>query len=423
MVLGNKQLGGVATSKVVVLLLTIVIQVFLAWELGPGGMGAYAICLMFSSLLSIIFVIGCDVAITYHVSSKYFDISEGVSYTLLYGGTGSAIAILIGVFLINIEIEVLQKVEKVELYISLASIPITLFATIFLQLFTAIHDFNTYSKLSIVQGLVLLISTIILVNYISLGLKGALIAVVFSSLISIIISLFYLKKSHDYKLCALESEKIKKLFKYGMRYYFGRLSNTANTQIGTLILAILMPKESVGIFSIGLQFVTRIMIIPDTLFVLLAPKSAAAKTGRKRLVARSARLTALICSILLLILFFIAEPLITILYSELFIESAHLIQILCIGVLVRCISKIYVPYFLGVNRPGIASLSVFFGVLINLTLYMILVPKYGLTGAAISTIIGYMLSSSLLLAFFKHYSKLSIKEIVFFKRSDFSKLQ
>jgi ABC-type antimicrobial peptide transport system permease subunit len=87
------------------------------------------------------------------VSSKNFNISEGLTYTLLYGSIGSVVAICFGIFLMHFEIEIFRKADNIEFYLALASIPITLFSTVLVLLFTALDHFKLYSYLIVLNGL------------------------------------------------------------------------------------------------------------------------------------------------------------------------------------------------------------------------------------------------------------------------------
>ena len=80
-------------SKIVTLVVAIGTQSCLAWLLGPEGRGSYAVCIVFATLLNIIFAIGCDIASLYFVSSGRFSISEGITHALIYGGIASVLAI------------------------------------------------------------------------------------------------------------------------------------------------------------------------------------------------------------------------------------------------------------------------------------------------------------------------------------------
>ena len=139
--------GITLSSKIAVVLISIGIQSSLAWILGPSGRGSYAVCIIFASLLSLIFVIGYDIAVTYFVASKKISISEGIIYSFLYGGIGSALAIFAGLIAMTFPLAFFSKASTQSFHLSLISIPISLFSYTFLQLFTAIQQFGWYAIL------------------------------------------------------------------------------------------------------------------------------------------------------------------------------------------------------------------------------------------------------------------------------------
>ena len=68
----------------------------LARLLGPEGRGAYATCLIFSTTLSLIFVLAFDFEAIYFVSSGQMSLSEGIFYSSIVAGAGSILAAIVG---------------------------------------------------------------------------------------------------------------------------------------------------------------------------------------------------------------------------------------------------------------------------------------------------------------------------------------
>jgi O-antigen/teichoic acid export membrane protein len=412
------QIRSITIAKIVTLLVAILTQIFLSWQLGAGGLGSYALSIMYASLLSVVFVVGCDVASSYLLSSGNFNVSESVLYTTIFGGIGSLIAILVGLSLLQFPIPLFSKAGYIPLYFSLASIPATLFSTVYVQLFSAMQEFKIYAQLTIIQAVLLSLLNLLFVYIFSMGVPGALLALIISGLVVICFALFIFKKKYELKFSRIKRTNLTKMLNYGMRYYLGRLSNTANAQIGVLMLGLFLPKESVGVFSLATQLISRIMIIPETLHVLLSPKAASSADGEAQLIALSSRFTALISAILLVLIYFLSEPFVKLIYPSQFSEAILIIRILTVGILFRCVSKIYVPYFLGVDLPGVASLSVFSGLVLTIFAYTLLVPNFGLAGAGIGTVLGYTLSSFLLYLNFVKRTGLTFQECLLFDISD-----
>ena len=405
-------------SKFATIFFTIGTQSCLAWVLCPEKRGSYAVCIMFSTLLSLLFMVGSDTASIYFVSSRKFSLSEGVLYTLIYVGLGSVLAILVGIFLINLNLKFTSKAPLSSLYLVLLTIPTSVFMFVFTRLFTAIQDFKWFAIFTGLGYLLQLVFTLLFVLTFKLGINGAIISLFLNGLITSSSILIFLNHKYKFHRVAISFSKLRDMLSYGLRYYVGKISNTVNYQIGTIILAFIANVPEIGMFAVGFQLVTKAMLFPDTLGTVLMPKSSSLMDGGKDLVAYSARVTLVVCGVALLLLAILAKPVIYILFSEKFALAVPLLQILCLGVFVRSVCKIFTPYLLGTNHPEIASISVLIGTLINLGLLWYLYPIIGIKGAAVGMVVSYLVSSTILLLGFLKYSQKSLTDVFSFRKQD-----
>ena len=405
-------------SKIITLVVAIGTQSCLAWFLGPGGRGSYAVCIVFATLLNIVFAVGCDIASVYFVSSGRFSISEGITHALIYGGIASVLAIVTGWILIQLPLSFLDKATPTAFYLALALIPCSLFSMLFLNLLTSVQRFDWFAIMSVMNGLGQLLFTIIFVWVFPWGVNGALLASIIRGLIVILSILLFFRWKYNLTLVRPSIKSLWEIFHYGARYYVGKISGIVNFQVGTIILAFFATKEDVGLFAVASQLTVKAMVIPDSLIMVLIPKVAGNKEGKGKLVAQCARLTGLICGMLLLILAVFAKPIVVMLFSCAFLPAVPLIQILAVGVLIRCACKVFVPYLLGVDHPGVVSVSTAIGTIVNLVVLWLLLPVIGLPGAAIGMVIGYFVSSTLLTRGFIQLSGLGVWEVWKLKWSD-----
>ncbi|MCK4559559.1 MAG: oligosaccharide flippase family protein [Calditrichia bacterium] len=417
---GIRDFGVTFSSKIFILFISIGTQSCLAWVLGPGGRGSYAVCILFMTLLSLVFVIGCDYAGIYYVASKKISISEGVIYTFIFCGIGSLLAITAGLIIMQLPFSFLSKATSAEFHLSFVLIPISVFSQTVVQLFTAMRQFGWFSILTIVSGLSQFLATLAFVLVFKCGVKGALFANIVAGIIIIIISLTILNLKFQTRWMIPSLQNLIEMFFYDVRHYVGKLSSQINFQVGTIILAIFATQEEIGLFAVAITLVTRITMIPDVLGTILLPKVAADKVGRKELIAQSARLSGIISGVALLILVIFTRPIIFVLFSPAFLPTISLIRIMAIGILVRCAFKVFVPFLLGTNRPGIVSIATVFGIAVNLVLLWILFPILGITGASIAVAASFFAMSTILLVSFIRISSLGLFEILHFRCSDWS---
>lgn len=398
---GLHSFGMSFVSQIILLIFGIATQSCLAWFLGPEGRGEYAVVWIYANILNLVFFFGCDIAGIYFVSSKEFNIHEGITYNFIFTAVGSTLAIIAGWIIIQFPFGFIEKASPRMFHLALVSIPLFSLDLILISLLTAINEFRWYAIFLSFDALLKLIFTVVFIKMLNLGAEGAILTIIVSSSLMILINLIWYHVKVRFHFIKPSFTKFVLMLKYGIRYYFGKLSNTINFQVGTIILAFFATKEEIGIFVVASQFASRIMIFPDSLMTVLIPKAAGDQSGRKELIAQCSRITLFLTIFLILIILIIHKPLILILFSPKFFEVAILFKILIAGIIIRSASKIFVPYFLGVNQPGIVSISTFTGTLCNIITLWCLLPLLGIKGAALAMVVGWTVGSLILFFQFK----------------------
>jgi len=409
-------------GRVGAMFLAIISQVILARVLGPAGRGSLYVCQVFQSVLALVFAVGCDVAAVYFVSSRRFSLSEGVTYTLLNGCISSTAAIITGWFLLSSGLEYFTKATTNEFQLALLLIPITIFRQVFQGLLTSVGRFGFFGMITLVQVLVQLICTIIFVWWAGWGVSGGIWATIAASGVGLLMSVTVLFYFDGARLIRPRLRKAGNMFYYGFRYYFGKISNVANMQVGSIVLGFLAGKADIGYFSIAYRLVKQVEFIPQALATILFPRVSSSRDGKQELIARTVRVSMVICGGILLLLAIFSRPIITLLFDKNFIPAIAPLRILCLGIAIRTLGKVLAPYFIGTNRPGFASFSVFIGTIVNISLIILLLPLLGITGAAWGMTGSYLISTGIFLWGFCKFSDMSIQKLFTFHSKDFADL-
>jgi O-antigen/teichoic acid export membrane protein len=405
-------------GRIALLIIALVNQGMLAWILGPADRGSLAVCLIFTALLTLVFSVGCDVTAIYFVASKKFTISEGITHTLVFAAFISVSAIGAGFILIQTPFAFFSKATPSDFYLALFLIPIALVSTILRSLLAAVREFGWLATSNIAVSILDLITIFLFVFFFSMGVTGALVANILVGLITIIGMVLFYRWKHDFTLVRPSLNKMRLMLGYGIRYYFGKISNKVNFQMGTIILAFFATREEVGFFALATLLMVRMMILPNTIGAVILPRIASDKKGRPELVAQSVRLTGSITALLLILVGVFAKPIIALLFSPAFLPAVPLVWILIPGIAVRGACKMFVPYLNGTNRPEISSLSVVYGALANLTLLAVFMPIMGMPGAAVAMVGGYLVSSVYLAIYFQRLSGLGFPGTWLFRQKD-----
>jgi len=406
----------------VTLLVSLATQSILAWMLGTSGRGSYAVCLVFTSFLTILFVVGFDVAIEYFIASRKFSVSQGVTCTFICGALSSIVAMGAGLLAMLLPVSFLQnffaKATPFQFYLALATLPMSLAGNILIRMPVALSRFKQGAIINIGLYVFQFILIVLFVVVLGMGVEGALLSLFINSACGILLMLILLRKWDTFRFERLSLAQLREVWSFGMRYYVGKISNLANAEIGTVLLAMFATREDVGMFSQASAITVRAYVLPEAITTVLIPRVAGNKLGRPELVAQCARVVSILCTIVLGLLAIFAEPIVRILFSEEFLPSVPLIRIIAIGVVVRCVCKVFVPYIICTDRPGIASISVAVGMITNLLMLWLLLPTLGMIGAAMAMMGNNIVSSGFLFLAFAFFSKMRYRDIWRFSRQD-----
>lgn len=398
-------------------------QSALAWLLGPAGRGSYAVCMVFAMILRVVCSLSCDVACSYFVASRKFTLSEGVVHTVIFAAISSAAAIPIGLYVITLPLSFLAKAPSHSFALALAIVPAAILFEVFSQLLTGVSRFTAYAVFQITVPAAQLGLVLVLSGLLGWGVDGALLSVALAMAANALLILIYFQTRCGMTWVRPSLHALARMLSFGVRYYVSKLSNLANTQIGVVILAFFVSREDIGLFAIASALMAAVEMIPDTLVLVLMPRVAGDSTGRPELVAQSVRVAAAVCGAVLLALAAFAGLIVWILFPADFHPAAALARILCVGMLVRCASKVTVPYLIARDHPGLASFSVAMGVAVNFLALWLLLPALGVTASALAVTLSHLASSAILLISFLRVSGFGWAKLWRYRRADFQSLR
>ena len=410
-------------SRIMILLVGLGSQSCLARLLGPPGRGSYAVAMLFATVLSLIFIFGTDVAGRYFVSSQRFTLSEGVSNVVACGLMGCATAVGAGLILMQMPLDFLSKASPLCFYLALATIPLSLFSSSFLALLAALREFGWYALMGLGSAIASLILNLLFLWVLRWDVQGAVLVILVNGVLTFGGALAILRWKHGLTLVWPTFKGISEMYRYGIRYYAGKLSNNANFQIGTIILTFFATREEIGMFALGVGMAGQIMMVPDTLGDVVMPRVAGDARGRPELVTQVNRMVSLVSGPALLVLAVFAVPIVAVLFSPAFLPMVPIIRILAVGFFLRSACKMIEYYFLMTNHPGISSTSTAVGVAVNLVLLWLLMPAIGLLGAAVAMTVSYAVGSALLVVVFSRYSGTGLVAMWRYQRSDWTAMR
>ena len=177
-------------------------------------------------------------------------------------------------------------------------------------------------------------------------------------------------------------------------------------KIDQVMIGLMLSDYEVGLYSVAVKLTEVFYFLPGVIMVSLLPslikfKSISKEVYEKRLQKLFDFMT-WFPFVLILPIFFLSSPIVILLYGQEYAVAGSTLAI-SIWALFAVFVKVAVEnYLLNENLTKVILVSSVLGAVTNILLNFILIPIYGINGAAIATVISYIVAAYLGLIFFKN---------------------
>ncbi len=181
---------------------------------------------------------------------------------------------------------------------------------------------------------------------------------------------------------------------------------------------------SVGYYSVALTIVDKFSQATSPIRVAVTPRiSGEDFHTASRIVERATRqIFALI--VFLCILFYLCAPfIIKTFYGIAYFPSIEPLRLLLPGIAGVSVASMLSIFFIGqLKKPGLLSLLAWINVLLNFLLCQVLIPLYGISGAALATSITCLAGMVIFLVIYRKMTGNILADLLLVRKSDFNSL-
>jgi len=251
--------------------------------------------------------------------------------------------------------------------------------------------FSKYSKIIIIQKIMLVIFSIALYHII--GLQGIMLGIAISFLFFIIMMF------QTFRKIKIDFPILKNRYKFSINSFLLDISNAFNGSLDKIIIAPILGFSLLGNYQLGLQFIGLLYLIPGMLFSYALSHDASGnstKVVKKIIVGIS-----IIFSVLSIILSPILLP---ILFPQ-FTEAIVVIQIMSISIVPSAVVSTYISKYLGSENSKIVIIGSGLYLSAQIISIIILGNLYGLNGVALSVVISSIIHLVYFIIIDKLYNK------------------
>jgi lipopolysaccharide/colanic/teichoic acid biosynthesis glycosyltransferase/O-antigen/teichoic acid export membrane protein len=189
----------------------------------------------------------------------------------------------------------------------------------------------------------------------------------------------------------------KRIAAFGARGQLGNMLWLMNLRFDFILLGALAGPAVLGIYAVASKFAELMRLVPTAINYVLYPRFARLEPGEataeaRKLLPRAMALT-LVMTPFLAAFCYVALPL---LYGRAFQGAVLPAEVIIVGLSIEGAAAVASAYLLGSGRPGLNSVGMGVGAVITLTLDVMLIPRYGAMGGAVTSAITYLASTTTL---------------------------
>ena len=185
------------------------------------------------------------------------------------------------------------------------------------------------------------------------------------------------------------------MFGFGFLFFFANLGWNIINSTDRIMIKFYLPSEELAFYAIAALVVTTLTIISSTAAMALIPSLSAARSSGntvlfKKQIHNTSRLGLMILIPMATILFTLAGDIFEIVLPE-YSASASVLRILVLIGFVDITCRIAWASLVAYGSGGKAATAYILAASLNIALNLYLIPRYGIEGAAVATILSFLL--------------------------------
>ncbi|MBS4206751.1 flippase [Bacillus sp. FJAT-50079] len=413
------------SRQVTGILLGLLLTVIIARELGTEGNGMYALIVLLPTMLMAFLNMGVGSATVYYIGRNKYRVETIIKTNTITALILSLVSIVCGLIflLLFYQNSSFNEIPIAYLYGILFTVPVLIINEFYIVVFQGKNDFKAFNSLALSRQIVSLVSLVIFIYLFQIGLIGAVFSFIIGSITQLMITVYYFRSRMqiNFSVGKFSKEYFIDSLKFGIKAHFSNMLSFINYRADTIVISYFSTNAAVGLYNIAVNVAERLWIVSQSISSVLFPRVAALneedeKNQLTSLVTRTVLWFSIISGV---VFYLIAELFIGLLFGQDYQESAVVLKVLLPGIILFSMDRIMSNDLAGRGKPELNMYTSIFTVVGNLVLNIILVPRYGIYGAAFSTSLTYSLSTIIKMFIFKSLTGISLYKLILVQREDY----
>ena len=399
---------GTLTVLIVSLLAAVfgyLVRLVLARSLSIEDFGLFYAVFAFLGLFGIFSTLGFDRALAKFIpeflhEKKYGDLKKAVIYAW-------SVQLITGILIVAaayVSADFLAKEyfhnEKAALVLILMSIAFLIdnFTQVIKFAFQGFKKMAYFSGIDLVR-MVLLLGVILIGIKLNLGIFSAAAAyIVVPAILLAVFGFFLIRLLPEFQNQKFFFDKalFKKIFRYGVFAMAASFAGFVLWYTDTIMLTYFAGLASVALYSVALPTAKLFLYFPRAIGGIFLPLTSEFWARKEESLLKAGietlyKYSAIIIVPAVFVVFSFSDLIISVFFGSSYAEASSALKILTIGMIFAAINGISANIFSGIGKPEINSKIIYSTAAFNFIGNIVLIPIWGINGAALTTTISYLM--------------------------------
>jgi len=360
--------------------------------LGPQGKGMLGLAVLLPTMLSLFLSGGLGAANVYFAGSRRLEMpvltANSVAFALL--ATIAGAGIVIGLTLTGWLEKLVPGVPVWALLLAMLGLPTGLLTGYFSALLQGLRQITALNAVTLVQGAFTLSLTLIMVAGLGWGLTGAILAILIAGLSGLTATAILVHRAGGQLRPRWKRPVMRDTLSYGLRGYVGNVLQFFNYRLDAFIVNFYLGPAATAIYGVAVVMAEMLWYLPNSVGFVIFPKAAATRPEEmNRFTPRVFRVTLGLTALGAVVLALVGRFLIDLIYTPAFASAYVPLLLLLPGVVLLGGAKVLTNEIAGRGYLQYNSINSGLALVLTIVLDLLLIPRYGVQGAALASTIAY----------------------------------
>jgi O-antigen/teichoic acid export membrane protein len=207
-------------------------------------------------------------------------------------------------------------------------------------------------------------------------------------------------------------------FRFGVRAWFGSLSDTLNDRLDQILVGLIASQAVLGVYAVAVNGAEILLYLPAAAATAVLPLVARSGAQGPRPVLGAFRSVLLVTAASVALGAVLGPTLIPLVFGSDFDASVVPFLLLLPGALGYAALLVFSNALVASSAPGRSSLGMLASLVVTIGLDLVLIGRYGASGAAAAATIGYVLGGAVALVLYRGVAAFSWRALLLPERGD-----